>query len=431
MVGIDNGFGAACAVARILAVPMPTDSPGSTASPASPATWPSAACSTPAPTSSRCTQLLDRLPVARLGARGRARAARRHGGAPTSRCGPTTTASSAPTPTSPGSSRRPACPTACATGPWPPSPRWPRSRGACTAARRPRCTSTRSAASTPSSTSSARAPPSRCSASTSVRASPVATGTGMVRAAHGVLPNPAPAVVELLRGAPTYGRDAADRAHHPDRRGACWPRWSSGFGPLPPMTIAATGFGAGTARARRAAQRDPGRDRRGGRRPTERGQPLVLLEANVDDATGETLAHAVAALLDAGAHDAWITPIVMKKGRPAHTVSALADPALAGRDRRGAHRRDRHARRARHDASSAGRRPRRSSRSTSTAIPVRVKVSPGRAKAEHDDARRAAAQRLAATRGDPAGRRGLVRHPPARRRHRRRSGVTRLASAWR
>jgi uncharacterized protein (DUF111 family) len=58
------------------------------------------------------------------------------------------------------------------------------------------------------------------------------------------------------------------------------------------------------------------------------GQPVRLLEVNVDDATGETLAHAVAALLDAGAHDAWITPIVMKKGRPAHTVSVLADPAL-------------------------------------------------------------------------------------------------------
>ena len=67
----------------------------------------------------------------------------------------------------------------------------------------------------------------------------------------------------------------------------------------------------------------------------------MLLEVNVDDATGEVLAHAVAALMDAGAHDAWLTPILMKKGRPAHTVSALADPALAdqlaavltGRDR--------------------------------------------------------------------------------------------------
>jgi uncharacterized protein (DUF111 family) len=46
----------------------------------------------------------------------------------------------------------------------------------------------------------------------------------------------------------------------------------------------------------------------------------VLLEANVDDATGEVLAHAIGEVLSAGAHDAWITPIVMKKGRPAHTV---------------------------------------------------------------------------------------------------------------
>src|SRR5207247_8881312 len=58
------------------------------------------------------------------------------------------------------------------------------------------------------------------------------------------------------------------------------------------------------------------------------GQPVVLLEVNVDDVTGETLGHTVAALLEAGAHDAWVTPIVMKKGRPAYTVSALADPAL-------------------------------------------------------------------------------------------------------
>ena len=55
------------------------------------------------------------------------------------------------------------------------------------------------------------------------------------------------------------------------------------------------------------------------------GQPVVLLEANVDDATGEALAHAIAALLDSGAHDAWVTPVVMKKGRPAHVVSALSD----------------------------------------------------------------------------------------------------------
>ena len=52
----------------------------------------------------------------------------------------------------------------------------------------------------------------------------------------------------------------------------------------------------------------------------------MVLEVNVDDVTGEVIAHTIAALLSAGAFDAWATPIVMKKGRPAHTVHALCDP---------------------------------------------------------------------------------------------------------
>src|SRR5439155_14703661 len=100
---------------------------------------------------------------------------------------------------------------------------------------------------------------------------------------------------------------------------------------MPPMTITATGFGAGTREIEgmpNATQVVLGTavSTSVAQRP---GQPVTLLEANVDDATGEVLAHAVAALLDAGAHDAWVTPIIMKKGRPAYTVSALADPALA------------------------------------------------------------------------------------------------------
>ena len=55
----------------------------------------------------------------------------------------------------------------------------------------------------------------------------------------------------------------------------------------------------------------------------------MLLETNLDDVTGEVLAHSVETLLSAGAYDAWITPVVMKKGRPGYTVSVLADPALS------------------------------------------------------------------------------------------------------
>ena len=223
-----------------------------------------------------------------------------------------------------------------------------------------------------------------------VHASAVATGTGMIRSAHGALPNPAPAVVELLRGAPTYGRDVGVELTTPTGA-ALLATLVGGWGPLPEMTITATGFGAGTRELEQLPNltqvvlgdgivRSAGHDG---------GQPVVLLEANVDDATGETLAHAVTRLLESGAHDAWLTPIIMKKGRPAYIVSALADPALSAQvvaclmaetGSLGVR------------ASQLQRWP--ATRSSETVevdgLPVRVKVSPGRTKPEHDDVARVA-----------------------------------------
>ncbi len=229
-----------------------------------------------------------------------------------------------------------------------------------------------------------------------VWASPVATGTGMVRTAHGVIPNPAPAVLELLRGAPTYGLDVSAELTTPTGA-ALLAATAAGWGALPGMTVTATGYGAGSrdldglpnltqvVLGERGAVPDSDRVDPG-RTP---GQPVVLLETNVDDATGETLADAVATLLEAGAHDAWVTPVVMKKGRPGHTVSALVDPALAtsvGRVLLSA-------------TGSLGLRGQTLERWPAArteaevevdGVPVRVKVSPGRAKIEHDDAVRAA-----------------------------------------
>jgi pyridinium-3,5-bisthiocarboxylic acid mononucleotide nickel chelatase len=229
-----------------------------------------------------------------------------------------------------------------------------------------------------------------------VRSSSVANGTGMVRAAHGLLPNPAPAVVGLLEGAPTYGVDVALELTTPTGA-ALLAANVSAWGPLPAMRIDATGFGAGSREIDgrpNAVQVVVGRAIASGTGPGAQlgvagGQPVVLLEANVDDATGEVLAHAVAALLAAGAHDAWVTPIVMKKGRPAHVVSALSDPALAEQVTTVLAA----------ETGSLGVRgtamerwPR--SRGVETVdvagLPVRVKVSPGRAKVEHDDAARVA-----------------------------------------
>ena len=161
-----------------------------------------------------------------------------------------------------------------------------------------------------------------------VRCSPIAVGHGSIRSAHGVIPNPAPATAALLAeaGVPTVGLDTTLEVSTPTGV-ALMATLAAGFGAMPSVSARSIGYGAGTADT-------PGRANvvqvvvgKAGDDRDDDGTPVTLLEANVDDVTGEVLAHTVSMLLSAGAHDAWITPIVMKKGRPAHTVSVLCDPA--------------------------------------------------------------------------------------------------------
>jgi hypothetical protein len=223
-----------------------------------------------------------------------------------------------------------------------------------------------------------------------VTSSAVATGTGSVRSAHGFLPNPSPAVVQLLYGVPTWGRDIAVELTTPTGA-AILAAMAGSFGPLPPMRITATGFGAG----RRELDGLPNCTQVviGQLLPIEHapGQPVMLLETNLDDATGEVLAHAVEALLAAGAHDAWITPVLMKKGRPGHTVSALVDPVLTEPVRAALQS----------ETGSLGVRGSLLERWPASRVmtqvdvegdPVRVKVSPGRVKVEQSDAARVSAR---------------------------------------
>jgi uncharacterized protein (TIGR00299 family) protein len=220
-----------------------------------------------------------------------------------------------------------------------------------------------------------------------VYASPVAVGRGMVRSAHGLIPNPPPAVVELLHDAPTYGIDTTVELTTPTGA-ALLAANVIGWGPLPPMTIGASGFGAGSrdidgrVNAVQIVVGAPAAT-------LDRGQPVTLFETNVDDATGETLAHTITALLDAGAHDAWITPALMKKGRPGHVVSVLCDQSIS----------EQIAATLTRETGSFGVRGQRLERWPQARFveqidvdgqPIRVKVSPGRAKVEHDDAARAA-----------------------------------------
>jgi uncharacterized protein (TIGR00299 family) protein len=158
-----------------------------------------------------------------------------------------------------------------------------------------------------------------------VCASPVAVGTGMIRAHHGLLPNPAPAVVELLRGAPVTGIDVHAELTTPTGA-ALLAGLSSGYGPLPPMVMRTAGFGAGTREfdtMPNLVQVAVGESVSDGPE-AGRPQPIALLEANLDDVSGEVVAHATEALLAAGALDAWTTPVTMKKGRPGVIVSILA-----------------------------------------------------------------------------------------------------------
>ena len=249
-----------------------------------------------------------------------------------------------------------------------------------------------------------------------IESSPVATGMGMVRTAHGMLPNPAPAVVALLEGMPTWGRDIPVELTTPTGA-ALLAALATGFGPSPPMRITTSGFGAGTreleelpnltqvvigTRVDQATGADApdedgaawgagshGGSGGSGHPEADAGQPVLHLEANVDDATGEQLAHAVAELLDAGAHDAWLSPVVMKKGRPGSVVHVLCDPSAAPRIRAVL----------RAETGTLGVRASIGqrwpiARSFDTVEVdgnlIRMKVSPGRVKAEHDDVARAA-----------------------------------------
>jgi uncharacterized protein (TIGR00299 family) protein len=151
----------------------------------------------------------------------------------------------------------------------------------------------------------------------SLTCSPVALGSGTARTEHGDLPVPVPAVLELLAGAPVQAGPAPYESTTPTGA-ALLAALTSGWGELPPMTPERTGVGAGG--------HDPASHPNVTRLVI--GQPTAptseaLLETNVDDLDPRLWPYVLERLMAAGANDAWLTPILMKKGRPAHTLSVL------------------------------------------------------------------------------------------------------------
>jgi hypothetical protein len=160
---------------------------------------------------------------------------------------------------------------------------------------------------------------------------PLPMGRGFARTEHGIIPLPAPAVVEILAGIPTEATPVEMELVTPT--GAAIVRANATeFVRWPSIEPVVTGFGAGT----RTLTDRPNLLRvvlgdvvESANAPS--GGTHVVIEANLDDATGEMLAHATEALLRAGALDAWTAPIGMKKGRPGVMVSALGTAGDAQR----------------------------------------------------------------------------------------------------
>jgi pyridinium-3,5-bisthiocarboxylic acid mononucleotide nickel chelatase len=176
---------------------------------------------------------------------------------------------------------------------------------------------------------------------TQASCSAVALGHGMVRSAHGLLPVPGPAVVALLSevGAPVYSGDEPYELCTPTGAAllaATVTRW----GGLPAGRIVSSGHGLGSRELDRLPNvlrvlllepSDEGELE--GRPPVEPADHQLVVETNVDDLDPRLWPGVLARLMVAGAADAWLTPVLMKKGRPAHMLSVLvpADAAAAVR----------------------------------------------------------------------------------------------------
>lgn len=158
-----------------------------------------------------------------------------------------------------------------------------------------------------------------------VYASPLPMGHGFVKAAHGMIPIPAPATVELLTGIPVYSSGIEGELVTPTGA-ALISTIASGFGDIPSMTLQKTGYGAG--------KKDFGipnvlRVLIG--ESAERSQSIPshkvsILETNIDDMNPEFYDSLFEKLFKAGTLDVYISPVQMKKNRPASLLCAICPP---------------------------------------------------------------------------------------------------------
>jgi hypothetical protein len=159
-----------------------------------------------------------------------------------------------------------------------------------------------------------------------IRCSPLNVGGGTVAAAHGLLPVPAPATAYLLREAPVYSRGPEAELVTPTGA-ALVTTLAEGFGPWPAMKVTAIGYGAGDrehAGLPNVLRLVIGDSIDGGAEML----PVHVIETDIDDASPQLLGALIPRLLEAGALDANLTPLIMKKNRPGSRLTVIADAGL-------------------------------------------------------------------------------------------------------
>ncbi len=165
----------------------------------------------------------------------------------------------------------------------------------------------------------------------SVYASPVNLGSGNIKTEHGILPVPAPAAIELLKGKPVYSSHISFELTTPT--GAVLiSSLASDFGPMPNMQVAAIGIGAGNKNFKEqpnilriflgqgAKERTQNSELR-----TQTDESISVIETNIDDMNPQVYEYVMELLFKAGALDVFMTQIIMKKGRPGIKLSVLCE----------------------------------------------------------------------------------------------------------
>jgi uncharacterized protein (TIGR00299 family) protein len=159
-----------------------------------------------------------------------------------------------------------------------------------------------------------------------IHSSRINVGSGTVNTEHGVLPVPAPATAELLKNSPVYAAGPETELTTPTGA-ALVTTLAKAFGPMPSLRILGQGFGAGDKDF--PQQANVLRALIGEATDAQEATTVSVLEANIDDSSPQVLGYALERLLDGGALDATLTPILMKKNRAATLLSVICAPDTA------------------------------------------------------------------------------------------------------